>query len=244
MRTALVTGGSRGIGRAVAEELLRAGHRVCITARSQSSIDDALAELSGLGPVAGLVIDASDSEATRRLLTPMLIDILVCNVGQGYSGTVLTTTVEDWQRVLATNVTSAFDAIAAVLPGMLERRWGRIVTVGSMGSHRPLKYGFAYTTSKHALWGLTRAVAEDFRGTGVTANMVAPAFVRTEMTSETAAIVAGSSGMSTVEAESRLAALSDWGRLIEPHEVATAIVALTHEDLEVTGTSATLGFDA
>lgn len=243
MKTALVTGGSRGIGRSVAEQLLRNGHRVVITARSQASIDEALRVLAPIGPVTGLVLDAADSDATRQAMSPMRVDILVCNVGQGYSGTVLTTPVEDWQRVLATNVSSAFDAIASVLPGMLDRGWGRIVTVGSMGSHRPLRYGLAYTTSKHALWGLTRAVAEDLRGTGVTANMVAPAFVRTEMTAETAAIVAGSSGMTTAEAEERLAALSDWGRLIEPEEVAVAIVALTKDELEVTGTSVTLGFD-
>lgn len=242
MRTALVTGGSRGIGRSVAERLLRDGHRVVITARSQSSIDEALRALAPLGLVTGLVVDAADSDATRRLMSPIAVDILVCNVGQGYSGTVLTTSVEDWRRVLATNVSSAFDAISVVLPGMLERGWGRIVTVGSMGSHRPLRYGLAYTASKHALWGLTRAVAEDFRGSGVTANMVAPAFVRTEMTAETVAIVAGSSGMSVVEAEARLAALSDWGRLIDPDEVAAAIVALTQDDLEVTGTSVNLGF--
>jgi len=242
-RLALVTGGSRGIGYSIAEGLLRQGRRVVITGRSVEALNEATARLSPLGEIRGIVLDATDSDRALEVCSAEPFDILVCNVGMGYSGSVITTSGEDWRRVLDTNVTSAFDAIGAVLPGMLERSWGRIVTIGSMGSHRPLRLGVAYAASKHALLGLTRSIAEDTRGTGVTVNMVAPAFVRTEMMAETAALIAAGGGMSQEEAERRLGNLSNLGRLIEPEEVADAVLELTTDDLDVTGVSVPLGFD-
>ena len=246
-RVAVVTGGSRGIGRSVAELLVADGHRVLITGRDAAVLDRTCAELNGTGDAGGtvepLVLDTTDLDGVTATLCEVPVDILVANVGIGFSGAVSSTDLADWNRVLTTNLTGTFVTIKAVLDGMLANGWGRIVTVGSMASVHGIRYGAAYTAAKHGLLGLTRSVALDCRGKGVTANMVAPAFVRTDMAAENIErMVAG--GMSAQEAEQRLAALSSWGRLIEPEEVARAVRDLTTDgSAEVTGTVVTLGFD-
>jgi len=242
-RLAVITGGSRGIGFATARLLLELGHDVVITGRTRESLDRACEELAGLGTISGLALDSADAASTQRALEPLGADILVCNVGTGFSGTAQSTSLDEWEMVLRTNLTSAFAAMKAALPAMLDRGWGRIVSVGSMASHQPIRYGAAYTASKHALLGLTRAVAEDTRGTGVTANLVAPAFVRTDMTVANAQRIAEARGSSLAEAEQQLGTMSNLGRLIEPEEVAEQIVALTTEDLTTTGTSVPMGFE-
>ncbi|MTD13876.1 SDR family NAD(P)-dependent oxidoreductase [Nakamurella sp. YIM 132087] len=238
-RLALVTGGSRGIGRCTAEILLARGHAVVITGRDPERLEKAAAELGG--DVRTLAMDAADVAGTATSFAEVAPDILVANAGVGYSGTVASTPLTDWDDVIATNVTSAFVAIKAVLPHMLEAGWGRIVTVGSMAAHVPIRYGIAYTASKHALWGLTRAVSVECRKKGVTANMVAPAFVRTDMTRANAELLGGP----IEEAEAKLGALSTWGRLIEPEEVAEQICRFTGPEADgITGTSVTMGFDS
>ena len=244
MRSAIVTGGSRGIGYSVASQLLEAGYSVLITGRNQLALDDAQRSLAPSGPVTTLAFDASDLAAAQAAFAGREADVLVANVGAGFSGSVAATTLDQWNQVLNTNLTSAFIAIQAVLDGMLARKWGRIVTVGSMASHVPLRYGAAYTASKHALLGLTRALAEDTRGTGVTANMVAPAFVRTEMTTQNIERISSRSGMSAETAEKKLAALSSLQRLLEPDEVAAEVMRLVGDESgRLTGTSVPMGFD-
>lgn len=242
-RLAVVTGGSRGIGRATARALLAGGHRVLITGRDASTLRQACADLSEAGQIEPMVLDGTDLDAIAAALAGVPADILVANVGIGFSGTVQGTSLTEWQRVLTANLTGTFVTARAVLPGMLERGWGRIVTVGSLASVHAIRYGAAYTASKHGLLGLTRAIAEDCRGKGVTANLVAPAFVRTDMARENVErMVAG--GIDPAEAERRLAAMSSWGRLIEPEEVAERIRRLTTEEAAgTTGTVVTVGFD-
>ncbi len=241
-RVAVVTGGSRGIGFAVARLLVQQGHEVVITGRTTASLEAAVGALRELGTIRALVLDSADPEQSRRVLGETGAQILVCNVGMGFSGSVTTTSLAEWTRVLDTNLTSAFTAIGAVMPSMLETDWGRIVSVGSIASHQAIRYGVAYTASKHALLGLTRAVAEDTRSTGIRVNMVAPAFVRTDMTLENTKRIAQASGASLADAERRLGEISDLGRLIEPEEVAEKVVELTAEGLETTGISVPLGF--
>lgn len=244
-RTAIVTGASRGIGYHTALQLLDLGFAVTITGRSEESLRKAQDSLSSHGSVTTLAFDASDIELTRQLLSPIGADVLIANVGIGFSGSIMKTTVEEWNSVLANNVTSAFVAMQCVIPGMIERGWGRIVTVGSMASHLPIRGGVAYTASKHALLGLTRAVALDTKGTGVTVNMVAPAFVRTDMTSENVERIVAASGLSSEGAEQKLAALSPLNRLLEPEEVAAAIVLFVRDEFRgVTGSSLPMGFES
>jgi NAD(P)-dependent dehydrogenase (short-subunit alcohol dehydrogenase family) len=245
-RTAVVTGGSRGIGFCVARQLAGLGFHVVITGRNEESLLRArreLLSLAGASEVTPLAFDASDPEATRAQLSSVEADVLVANVGIGSSGSITSTTPAQWEQVMATNVTSAFAAIQAVIGGMIARKWGRIVTVGSMASHAGIRYGAAYTASKHALLGLTRAAALDTAGTGVTVNMVAPAFVRTDMTIENAERIAVGSGRSAEEAQQLLASLSPLNRLLEPEEVATEIVRLISDEAdETSGQSVPMGF--
>lgn len=221
-RHALVTGGSRGIGFSAAQRLLADGFRVTITGRDQARLDEAR-DLLGGTHVQTLGLDATDHDASAAAFAAAEVDVLVANVGAALSASVADTNLDAWRRVLDTNVTAAFVAIQAVLPRMLEQDHGRIVTVGSLASHRPIRFGAAYTSSKHALLGLTRAVALDCRGKDVTANMVAPAFVRTEMMTENARKISEASGRPVEEVERKLASVSDFGRLIEPEEVAHEI---------------------
>lgn len=243
-RIAVVTGGSRGIGYSTAGQLLDAGFEVIITGRNESSLGEAQETLSSRGSVTTLAFDASSAEDTARVLTPLQVDVLVANVGVGYSGSILKTSLDDWEMVLRNNVTSAFVAIQSVLSGMMERKWGRIVTVGSMASHIPIRGGVAYVASKHALLGITRAVALDVKGTGVTVNMVAPAFVRTDMTKENVTRIVAASGLESDVAEQKLAALSTLNRLLEPDEVATEIMRFVMDEQgEMSGTSVAMGFE-
>lgn len=226
MRTAVVTGGSAGIGLATAARLVAEGYAVVVTGRDEGRLRAAAESLGNPAELSCLVLDARDHEATAAALGGLQPDVLVENVGMSYSGDLGGTPLADWQRVLATNVTAAFVSIQACVPHMVERGWGRIVTVGSLASHRPIRFGIAYTASKHALLGLTRAAALDLRGTGVTANLVAPAFVRTGMMRANAEAISAAGSRTVDEVEEQLAKLSDLGRLLEPEEVAAAVAGL------------------
>jgi 3-hydroxybutyrate dehydrogenase len=243
-KTAIVTGGSRGIGYCTAQQLLENGFDVVITGRNEATLMTACQQLGTLGNVASMAFDATDSDTVTQLFSTIRADALVANVGVGFSGTVAKTSVEDWEMVLRNNVTSAFVAIQSVLDGMLERGWGRIVTVGSMASHVPIRNGVAYAASKYALLGLTRAIALDTAGSGVTVNMVAPAFVRTDMTKDNVERIVAASGLSSDAAEQKLAALSPLNRLLEPEEVAAEILKFVLDEAgEVSGSSVAMGFE-
>ncbi|NKQ58050.1 SDR family oxidoreductase [Amycolatopsis sp. K13G38] len=242
-RTALVTGGSAGIGLATAARLLADGYAVVITGRDGGRLAAATESLGSPAALSCVVLDALDHDATVERVAELKPDVLVANVGTAFAGDLAHTSLDAWHRVLSTNVTSAFAALQACVPHMKERGWGRIVTVGSLASHRPIRFGVAYTASKHALWGLTRAVALDLRGTGVTANLVAPAFVRTGMTEANVATISAASSRSAAEVEQRLAGLSDLGRLLEPREVADEVAAFVADgsrsgEIRVMGDSA------
>ena len=133
------------------------------------------------------------------------------------------TSLTDWRSQFEVNATGAFLCTRAVLDGMRSRDSGRIVTVASTASHVGYRYTAGYTASKHAAVGFMRAVAAELAGTGVTANAVCPAFVRTDMTATSVERIVSRSGRSTSDAEAALAAASPLGRLLEPAEVAFAV---------------------
>jgi NAD(P)-dependent dehydrogenase (short-subunit alcohol dehydrogenase family) len=203
-RLVVVTGGTRGIGRAVAERFAAAGDRVIAVGRSECDVTDERA-------VAAFFERAGE------------VDVLVNNAGVSASAPLPRTTLDDWRAQLEVNATGAFLCTRAVLPGMRERDRGRIVTVASTAGRAGSRYTAAYAASKHAAVGLMRAVAAEVAGTGVTANAVCPAFVRTEMTERSIARIAETTGRSADEAEAALAASSPLGRLLEPVEVAFAV---------------------
>jgi NAD(P)-dependent dehydrogenase (short-subunit alcohol dehydrogenase family) len=206
-RLVVVTGGTRGIGAAVAKRFTELGDRVVALGRADCDVTDETAVAN---------VFASLGE----------VDVLVNNAGVSSSAPLAKTSLADWQAQLDVNATGAFLCTRAVLPGMLARNDGRIVTVASTVGRVGQRYIAGYVASKHAAVGLTRAVAAEVTGTGVTANAVCPTFVRTDMTTETVERIASTTGRSTEDSERVIAKMSPLGRLLEPDEVAYAVVFL------------------
>jgi NAD(P)-dependent dehydrogenase (short-subunit alcohol dehydrogenase family) len=206
-RVVAVTGGTRGIGRAVAERFEAAGDRVIALGRDECDVTDE-------GSVA----------ATFERIGP--VDVLVNNAGVSSSAPLARTTLDDWRTQIDVNATGAFLCTRAALPGMLERGSGRVVTVASTAGRAGARYTAAYSASKHAAVGLMRAVAAELAGTGVTANAVCPAFVRTDMTRRSVERIVSATGRDEAQAEAALGEASPLGRLLEPEEVAFAVAFL------------------
>ena len=204
-RVVVVTGGTRGIGRAVVERF-------------------ASDQVIALGSADCDVTDEAAVAATFERIGP--VDVLVNNAGISSSAPLARTSLDDWRSQMDVNATGAFLCSRAVLPGMLERGSGRIVTVASTAGRAGARYTAAYTASKHAAVGLMRAVAAEVAGTGVTANAVCPAFVRTDMTARSVERIVARTGRSEADAEAALAEAAPLGRLLEPEEVAFAVAFL------------------
>ncbi|HEU4473545.1 MAG TPA: SDR family NAD(P)-dependent oxidoreductase, partial [Gemmatimonadales bacterium] len=186
-RVAVVTGAGRGIGAATARALAEAGLSVVVAARSREQIDRQAAELVALGRTAKAIVcdvtsEASVQEMSREAAELGPVSVLVNNAGAAGSMPLGRTSLDDWNRLMAVNATGAFLCTRALLPGMLERKWGRVVNVASTAGLSGGKYLAAYSAAKHALVGLTRSVAAEVADTGVTVNAVCPGFVDTEMT--------------------------------------------------------------
>jgi NAD(P)-dependent dehydrogenase (short-subunit alcohol dehydrogenase family) len=210
-RLVVVTGGTRGIGRAVAERFAAAGDEVLAPGSAELDVTDEAAVgayFASAGPV----------------------EVLVNNAGISEAAPVAKTLLAGWERQLAVNATGSFLCTRAVLPGMLERDRGRIVCVASTAGLVGARYTAAYTASKHAAVGLVRATASEVAGTGVTCNAVCPTFVRTDMTRESVSRIVAATGRSEAEGEAALARMSPLGRLLEPEEVAAAVAFLASDD--------------
>lgn len=224
----VVTGGSRGIGRAVAHRMAADGFRVVATGRDRAALDETAA--TSREPLETAVLDVSDPDAVEAFFSDLEVDVLVNNAGVAPSAPVHRTTLEDWERTMRINATGPFLCTRAVLSGMRERDRGRIITVASMASHVGTRYTAAYTASKHAALGFIRVVAAEVAGTGVTANAVCPAYVDTPMTDASVARMEEKTGMPEEEARGFLATMVPLGRLLAPEEVAHAVAFLASPD--------------
>lgn len=178
-RTVLVTGGNRGIGRAIAEEFLAAGHRVAVTARS------------GAGPAGALTVhaDVTDSASIDAAFTTVEaeygpVEVVVANAGITRDMLLLRMTEDDFTAVIDTNLTGAFRVVKRASKGMLKARHGRIILVSSVVGLLGSAGQINYAASKSGLVGLARSVTRELGSRGITANVVAPGFVETDMTAE------------------------------------------------------------
>ena len=224
MRTALVTGGNKGIGRACALRLADAGHRVVITGRDTTALDEVAASHAH---IEARTFDVTDEDAWAAL--DLDIDVLVANAGVAESAPVHKTTLEQWRRIYEINATGVFLSVRAVLPAMRERGWGRIVAVASVASHHGVRYASAYAASKHAALGLIRSVAAEVTGTAITANSVCPGYVETEMTERSVDRIVSLTGRAEAEAKAAIEGMQPLGRLVTADEVAAAVTFLASD---------------
>ena len=220
MSTVLVTGGGKGIGRACAERFAADGHRVIITGRDGAALE----EVAALDRVEARAFDVTDEDAWAAL--DVDVDVLVANAGIAESAPLHKTSLADWRRIYEVNATGVFLGARAVLPGMRERNWGRIIAIASVASHRGSRYTAAYTASKHAVLGLMRSLAMEVAGTAVTANSVCPGYVATEMTDRSVERIVSITGRGEDEARAAIEGMQPLGRLVEPSEVAAAVAFL------------------
>jgi NAD(P)-dependent dehydrogenase (short-subunit alcohol dehydrogenase family) len=227
---ALVTGGARGIGAAISRKLLQHGAQVTMLGRDERALAVAAESLKHLGDIGYAVADVSDrisvNQAVKSATARRRIEVLVNNAGQAKSAPFLKTDEKLWRELMSVNLEGTLHCMQAVLPGMLDAGWGRIVNVASVAGLKGYRYVAAYCASKHAVLGLTRAVALEFVGKGITVNAVCPGYADTEMTRQAVNNIAAKTGRAVEDALAELTAHNPQKRLISPDEVANAVAWL------------------
>lgn len=225
-RVALVTGGSRGIGRSIALALAAAGHRVAVNyARRADAAEEVVAEIVAAGGEAVAVgADVSDPEAVDNMFGKVNaelggVEILVNNAGITRDNLLLRMSLEEWEAVLDTNLRSAFLCSKTAVRQMLRSKWGRIVSIASVAGVSGNPGQANYAASKAGLIGFTKTVAKEVGARGITANVVAPGFITTDMTD----------ALSDEVKKASLGAIS-LGRFGEAAEVAAAVAFLVSEE--------------
>ena len=225
-KVALITGGGRGIGRAIALTFAKHGARVAVAARTREQVESVAEETGGIA----LVCDVSNPDQVAGIFADIKPDILVNNAGIAESATFVNTTDELWQRHLAINLSGTFYCTRAALPAMLERGWGRIINIASIAAKTGAPYIAAYAASKHGVLGLTRSLAMEVASRGITVNAICPGYVDTEMTSRGVEKITAKTGRSAEEALEALKKMSPQHRLTTPEEVAALALLLASEE--------------
>ncbi len=224
-RIALVTGASRGIGRACALELAKAGNKVALAARQVDKLEEVAAEIRALGGEAFVVaLDLSSFDSIKEGFSRVTkefgrIDILVNNAGVTKDNLALRLKPDDWNMVLQTNLSGAFFCIQQVISPMMRERWGRIVNISSVVGQAGNPGQANYVASKAGLLGLTKSLAQELASRNITVNAVAPGFIETDMTN-----------VLKDEQKTRITQNIPMGRIGAPEEVAAAVRFLASEE--------------
>jgi NAD(P)-dependent dehydrogenase (short-subunit alcohol dehydrogenase family) len=243
-RIALVTGGGRGIGRAIALAMASEGARVAVTARSAGELEEVVGTIrTKNGQALAVPADLSERAGCRQVVETVTkqwgpVEILVNNAGVGSSANpkpVVEFDDDFWELSLRLNLTAPYLLSKTVLPAMLKKRWGRIINIASINSKIGALHGAAYAASKHGLVGLTKSLALEVARDGITVNAICPGPVRTVMNDRRVAYDAERLGVSFEKQEQ---SLTPMGRRLEPEEIAPLAVFLASDDARmITGQS-------
>ena len=227
-RHAVVTGGGRGIGAAIAKRLSGLGATVTVMGRNLERLEQTAAALPRAMAVP---CDVTDEAAVGRAFAQAVarngdLHILVNNAGAALSAPLAKTTLEQFRAMIEVNLTGAFLCCRAVLPAMAAAGTGRIVNIASTAGLKGGAYISAYCAAKHGLVGLTRALAIETAGQGITVNAVCPGYTETDMARQAIATIVEKTGRSAAEARAELVKTNPQGRLVQPEEVAATVAFL------------------
>jgi len=224
-RIALITGASRGIGRACAQTLAAAGYKVALAARALDKLEET-AQLTRSAGVETFIVemDLSNSDSINAGIAKASkefgrIDILINNAGVTKDGLAVRMKKADWESVLNTNLSGSFYATQQVLPGMMRERWGRIVNISSVVGEKGNPGQANYSASKAGLLGLTKSLAQEVGSRNITVNAVAPGFIETDMTHDL-----------PDELKQRMIAETPLRRMGSPADIAAAVKFLVSEE--------------
>jgi 3-hydroxybutyrate dehydrogenase len=237
-KIALITGGGRGIGRAIALEFAREGAQVAIAARTLEQVKQVAREIADQFQTVArpFVCDVSDVASVERLFKDVNErfgrgpDILVNNAGIAETAPLIKTDDELWDRLLAINLSGTFYCTRAALPPMMERGWGRIINIASIAGKTGAPYIAAYSASKHGVLGLTRSAALEYAAKGITVNAICPGYVDTEMTTRGIENITRKTKLTAEQAMDSLKKMSPQNRLVTAEEVAAVALLLASEE--------------
>jgi len=237
-RIALITGGGRGIGRAIALAYAAEGADVVVAARTAAQVESVAQEITSQFPVKALALacDVSDVSSVEEMFQQTQKsfgrspDILVNNAGIAESAAITKTDDALWQKHLAINLSGSFYCTRAALPSMIDRGWGRIINIASIAGKTGAPYIAAYSASKHGMLGLTRSTALEVAAKGITANAICPGYVDTEMTTRGVENITRKTGRSADEAMATIRKMSPQNRLVTSEEVAALALLLASEE--------------